>query len=300
MKTERHTLLRALPSILALALAAAGSAGAAENIATGEAAGTFSIDGKAVALRHAYAMRQPSDFDETKTDTAILLTEDPLPPESFEKLKDLESASHGKGNSLLLKLDESGSAIREVVHHSALGEANLQMSGMTHSEVRVEARTRDEISGSLATAKEEDFLQHRYKTDVRFHAAVREAFRDPPAPDAATGKKLPAGGGEPGKAWMALHEAILRKDLAAIKKMSLPGEMPNMSDEDLRKGLELMALMSPEKIVIEDGYVRGDDAVLYMSGIQGGEKQYGVVRLSRTGGNWRPAGEKWSNTPPKR
>ena len=99
---------------------------------------------------------------------------------------------------------------------------------------------------------------------------------------------------------MALHEAILRKDLAAIRKMSLPGEMPDMSDEDLRKGLELMALMSPEKIVIEDGYVRGDDAVLYMSGIQGGEKQYGVVRLSRTGGNWRPAGEKWSNTPPKR
>jgi hypothetical protein len=59
-----------------------------------------------------------------------------------------------------------------------------------------------------------------------------------------------------------------------------------------------MAAMTPEKIVIEDGYVRDDDAVLYMTGLQGGEKQYGTVRLSRIAGNWRPAGEKWTNTPP--
>ena len=74
-----------------------------------------------MSLHHAYAMTQPSDFDEKKTDTAILLTEDPLPPRALEGLKDLESAA--QGNSLLLKLDESGNAIREVVHHSALGGA---------------------------------------------------------------------------------------------------------------------------------------------------------------------------------
>ena len=173
------------------------------------------------------------------------------------------------------------------------------MSGMTHSDVRVAARSAGAISGSVSTAKEEEFLKHSYKTDVRFHAVLRESFREAPAPDAKTGRKLPAGGGEPGKAWMALHAAILRKDVAMIRKMSRPGEMPDMSDDDLKKGLELMAAMTPEKIVIEGGYVRDDDAVLYMTGLQGGEKQYGTVRLSRIAGSWRPAGEKWSNTPPQ-
>ena len=288
-----------LSALLLAALALPRAARAAVTVAPGEADGSFSIDGKTVSLHHAYAMTQPSDFDETKTDTAILLTEDPLPAKAFEELKDLESAAQGKGNSLLLKLDDSGRAIREVVHHAALGDGSLQMSGMTNSEVHVAARTVDAISGSVATAKEEEFLKHRYRSDVRFHALLREAYREPPAPDTATGQKLPPGGGEPGKAWMALHQAILRKDIAAIKKMGPPGEMPDMSDEDLKKGLDLLALMTPEKIVIEDGYVRGDDAVLYMSGMQGGEKQYGTVRLKRTNGSWRPAGEKWSNTPPK-
>ena len=291
---------RSLPAALLLtALAFPGAARAAEAVAPGEAAGSFSIDGKAVSLHHAYAMTQPSDFDEKKTDTAILLTEDPLPAKALEELKDLESAAQGKGNSLLLKLDDSGRAIREVVHHAALGGGSLQMSGMTNSEVHVAARTGDAISGSAGTAKEEEFLNHRYRSDVRFHAVLREAYREPPAPDAATGRKLPPGGGEPGKAWMALHQAILRKDIAAIKKMGPPGDMPDMSDEDLKKGLELLAIMAPEKIVIEEGYVRGDDAVLSMSGMQGGEKQYGTVRLKRVNGSWRPAGEKWSNTPPK-
>jgi len=287
-------------SLVLGAFAASAPAGAGESVAPGEAAGSFSIDGKSVTLSHAYAMTQPSDFDEKKTDTAILLTEDPLPARALEGLKDLESAAQGGGNSLLLKLDESGNAIREVVRHSALGGGSLQMSGMTHSEVRVSSRDSGGISGSVSTAQDEEFLKHRYKSDVRFHAVLRESLREPPAPDAKTGKRLPAGGGDPGKAWMQLHRAILRKDLATIRKMSRPGEMPDMSDEDLKKGLELMAAMTPEKIVIEDGYVRDDDAVLYMTGFQGSEKQYGTVRLSRIAGNWRPAGEKWSNTPPER
>ena len=77
-----------------------------------------------------------------------------------------------------------------------------------------------------------------------------------------------------------------------------PADMPDMPDEDLRKGLEIMAAMTPPKITIDDGYVAGDAAVLYVSGVLENEKQYGTVRLSRVGGAWRPAGESWSNKPP--
>jgi hypothetical protein len=291
-------ILSRLSFVLLAGWVVAGTARAADSLAAGSASGNFSVDGKAVALHHAYAMRQPDDFDEKKIDMAILLTENPVSDKTLEALKDLESASGEKGSSLFLKFDDAGHAIREVIHHSALGEKSLQMSGMTNSEVRIVSQSKDSISGSAATPKEGKFLEHRYKSDVTFNAQIRDAVREPLVPDAKTGKKLPPGGGEPGKAWMALHEAILRRDLAAVKRMSRPGEMSDLSDEDLKKGLELLAIMSPEKVVIEEGYVGGDDAVLYMTGMQGGERQYGTVRLARAGGTWRPAGEKWSNTKP--
>jgi hypothetical protein len=185
-----------------------------------------------------------------------------------------------------------------VIPHSALGGGNLQMSGMTHSEIHVTSRGRDAISGSVSTPKEEEFLEHRFRSDASFHATIRDAVREAPAPDAKTGTKLPAGGGDPGKAWLALHEAIVKKDLAAVKKLAGPGSIPELSDEDLKKGLEMMAALSPEKIKIEDGYVSGDDAVLYLTGTLGGEKQYGTVRMEKSSGSWKPAGEKWSNTKP--
>src|SRR5258708_29471152 len=86
--------------------AAAGTLRASDSPVPGSASGTFSIDGKAVALHHAYAMRQPDVFDETKTDLAILLTEEPVPDKTLEGLKDLEGASWGKGSSLFLRLNE--------------------------------------------------------------------------------------------------------------------------------------------------------------------------------------------------
>ncbi|MGH9441278.1 MAG: hypothetical protein ACRD16_03275, partial [Thermoanaerobaculia bacterium] len=127
-----------LPALLALgALAAPGTLRSADSLAPGEASGTFSLDGKVVLLHHAYAMTQPSDFEEKKTDTAILLTENAVPEEKLRGLEDLERA--GEGNSLFFKLDETGNAIREVVRHTALGDASLQMSGMTHSVLQVAA-----------------------------------------------------------------------------------------------------------------------------------------------------------------
>ena len=256
------------------------------------------MDGKTIELHYAYAMAQANPFDEKKTDTAILLTDKPLPEAAFAGVKDLESAGRLEPrNSVLFVLDEGGQAMREVVHHDALGDMSLQMSGMTHADITIKSRSGGRIEGSAQTKGPEDFLKHTYEVKAQFEAAIRQALRDAPPPDAKTGKKLPPGGGEPGKAYLSLQDAIRRKDLAAIRKMK-PADMPDMPDEDLRKGLEIMAAMTPPKITIDDGYVAGDAAVLYVSGVLENEKQYGTVRLSRVGGAWRPAGESWSNKPP--
>lgn len=269
-----------------------------EPASPGGASGSFSVDGKSIELHHAYAMAQANPFDEKKTDTAILLTDTPLSEEAFAGVKDLEAAGRLEPhNSVLFVLDESGQAVREVVHHDALGDMSLQMSGMTHATVTISSRAGGRIEGSAQTKGPEDFLRHKYEIKAQFQAPIRQAHRDAPPPDAKTGKKLPPGGGEPGKAYLALQEAIRKQDLAAIRKAK-PADMPDMSDDDLRKGLEIMAAMTPPKITIDDGFVAGDAAVLYVSGVLEGEKQYGTVKLARVGGAWRPAGESWSNKPP--
>jgi hypothetical protein len=297
---------RLIASVCAVfAAALLGPAGAVglppEPASPGTASGSFSVDGKKIELHYAYAMAQVNPFDEKKTDTAILLTDKPLPEAAFAGVKDLEAAGRLEPhNSVLFVLDESGQATREVVHHDALGDMSLQMSGMTHAAITITSRAEDRIEGSAQTKGPEDFLKHKYEVKAQFQAPIRQAHRDAAPPDAKTGKKLPPGGGEPGKAYLALQDAIRKKDLAAIRKGAKPADMPDMSDEDLRKGLEIMAAMTPVRITIDDGYVAGDAAVLYVSGILEGEKQYGTVKLSRVGGAWRPAGDSWSNKPPSR
>jgi hypothetical protein len=289
----------AAAALLVLPLAAAAQSAAAGS--AGTASGTFSVDGKSVQLKYAYAMTQPNTFDEKKTDTAILLTDKPVPDADLAAAKELGRAVMGGAgrNAVLFEIDESGRAMREVVRHESLGEASLQMSGMTHADVKLSSRTGGRVEGTAETKEPEDFVKHKYAIHAKFSAPVRAARRDPPAPDAKTGKKLPKGGGEPGKAYLSFEDMIRRKDVAGLRKLK-PAGVADMTDEDLKAGLELMAAMTPEKIAVDDGYIDGDQAVLYVSGMHEGKKQYATVRMQRSDGVWRPADQKWSDKPPEK
>jgi hypothetical protein len=286
----------ALGVLLAAAASAASAASAAPE---GSASGSFSVDGKSVELRYAYAMSQPNTFDEKKTDTAVLLTDQPVSDAELSAAKELGRVAAGAGrNSVLFEIDETGRAMREVVRHASLGESSLQMSGMTHADVKLSNRTADRVEGSADTKEPEDFVHHKYAIHAKFSAPVRAARRDPPPPDAKSGQKLPKGGGEPGKAYLAFEDMIRRKDIAGLKKLK-PQGVADMSDEDLKAGLEIMAAMTPAKISIDDGYIDGSSAVLYVSGMQDGKKSYGTVRMTKTD-VWRATEQKWSDKPPEK
>jgi hypothetical protein len=268
--------------------------------ASGTASGSFSIDGKKVEIKYVYAMSQPNTFDEKKTDTAVLLTDQPVPDAELAAAKELGRVATNKGrNSVLFEIDDSGRAMREVIRHESLGDGSLQMSGMTRADVKLSARTADKVEGSADTKETEEFLKHKYVIHAKFSAPVRAARRDPPPPDAKSGQKLPKGGGEPGKAYLAFEELIRKKDIAGLRKLK-PQGVADMSDEDLKAGLELMAAMTPAKISIEDGYINGDGAVLYVSGSVDGKKQYGTVRMTKGDGVWRATDQKWSDKPPEK
>ena len=294
------SVLRLAAAVSLAAFALASTAEAAAPAAAGTCSGSYSIDGKSVTLKFVYAMAQPNPFDEKKTDVAVLLTDKAVPDAELAGAKDLESVGRGsQRNSVLLVMDDTGTGRREVIHHESLGDMSLQISGMTHSDVKLGAHNADHVEGSADTKEAEDFMKHKYAIHAKFSAPVRQARRDPPLPDAKSGQKLPKGGGEPGKAYLAFEDMIRRKDVAGIRKLK-PAGAPDMSDEDLKAGLELMAAMTPEKITIDDGFVSGDLAVLYVSGTQGGQKQYGTVRMTKSDGAWHPGDQKWSDKPPEK
>ena len=271
---------------------------AAAKVAPGTAAGTLTIDGTAVELTYAYAMSQPNVFKKEQMDTAVLLTDTALPPEAL-KVEDLQRATRGIKNSVLFAIDASGKPQLEIVHHVALGGMVLQMSGFTHAKFTGAPITKEHIEGSFATQGEEDFMKHRYKLAVSFNANVVQAILPEPLPNAQTGQKLPPGGGEPGKAFLALQKAIHEKDLAAIKKLK-PADAPNLTDEQLKVMLGLMDAMTPKDAKITEGYVKGDVAALYVAGTEQGQPKYGTVEVRRVNGVWGGVKVSWSDQPPKK
>lgn len=286
----------ALLVILATLTARATEASAAA--AGGTATGAVTIDGARLALKHAYVMAQPNTFDEQKTDVAVLLTEKPLPPDDLKGLEDLQDAGTGKHGWVFFKLDSEGRPIHEVIDHPKLGKTRLMMSGFTHAAFNPKVFGKNRVEGTFETKKTEDFMGHRYNIRVSFQAPVLQARRPEPLPDKNTGTALPPDGGEPGKAYLAYLKAIREKDIAAFRTFLSP-DKANLSDEELKEGLEFLAQMTPADLTIGRGFVSGDRAVMYVTGTVEKETEYGTIELKKSGAGWRMHSEKWSNVAPK-
>lgn len=115
--------------------------------------------------------------------------------------------------------------------------------------------------------------------------------------DAKTGKKLPAGGGEPGKAYMAFVDAVKNDDIAAVRKLHTGTEKE--TDSGMKEGIAFMKLTLPENLKVIEGYATADLAALSVTGTFEKEKQYGTIEMVRKkDGGWQVGHESWSNTPP--
>jgi hypothetical protein len=297
-RSRRHSTVVIAVALLLLSVSLGRSAVAASP-APGQASGSFSLDGQAITLRYARAMSQPSRFDETKRDLAILLTEAPVPEAALAGQPDLERVGRDLKVFAFFKLDDSGKPIEEVLAHPALGAGRLQMSGFTHATFNPVVVRKDRVEGVFETAQVEDFAGHKYRINVAFNSLIRQATLPEPLPDARTGKRLPADGGEPGQAYLQWDAAVQKRDLATIRRLK-PASMPDASDEALRKTLAVLAEMSPKEIKLVEGFQKGDLAALYLTGSEDGQKQYGTVRMEKSGGVWRAVDQKWSDRPPKK
>lgn len=140
------------------------------------------------------------------------------------------------------------------------------------------------LKGSLETAAPLTLNDTPIALDVRF---------DVPRPALpAAGQKL-AGGGDPGKAYLAYVKAYKDGDYAALVKLMPEGKAEDewgWRDEADRKTAIQGEMMAPRSATIVEGFQIGDNALLIAEVPHpwgGGRKAKAVVGLGLVGGTWR-------------
>ena len=203
------------------------------------------------------------------------------------------------------------------VRHPALKGKEIQESGFP-SGLALTALGPDRVTGTFGDGAQHDLgFDHKGQYKIRFDAPVERRFPlDEKLELAASAKKLPAGGGDAGKAWLAEackpvppHPNL--KDPKAVEKFltekgmtekDLQQEMARQSklkghavtrDEALKGMAELMSAMSElaETMALKDCKVLGGSAdariaILQVEATQAGVRLRTDITLVKEGGGW--------------
>jgi hypothetical protein len=232
------------------------------------ALGQLTVDGKTITLRNAYAVAGPDTFDGTKQAYLVLLTEKPLPPDAIKGAESFDVLGEKSVRSLLL----NGLALQIgpdkgyhlTIRHPALNDRELQKSSFQG--LRIESLGPDKVAGTIASSSgmgksegdggsEEITPNHRAQFKIRFDTPVERRFPlEEKLELGANATKLPAGGGEPGKAWMdqeckAPPALPNLKDTKAVEKYLFA---QGMTEKDLQEQIAQMSKREGRKVTREE------------------------------------------------
>ncbi len=148
-------------------------------------------------------------------------------------------------------------------------------------------------AGNLGVASTVKIANGRVAGTLRIkdNEKVADVKIDTPILSDDHGPALPAGGGEPGKAYMAYHEALAGGQPAKIRP-TLSKENGKDLDEAVKRGraADMVGQFTEEhptkSVKILRGWSKGDTAVLLWEGEKGQIKLTGEAVLVREGGRW--------------
>jgi hypothetical protein len=126
-------------------------------------------------------------------------------------------------------------------------------------------------------------------------ATILAAMITMPAIGGQAATPLPAGGGEPGKVYLAHLKALKAKDVAALKKLVSAERVKEMDKPDFKEMLGMIAEMAPSTVQIAGGTQTGDTATLNVTGENNGEKMKGEVSMVKEATGWKVDKESWKN-----
>jgi len=254
---------------------------AADSGATVE--GTMVANGKDVELPHVYVYAQKQGFySETDPTWTVLFVAVPVEERELDdhvwdaayvRLGITETAEFGDepeiqvySQDIVFSADQGGN-----------------VSGGSYPKIELSEAGEDRWVGRIYHEDPQTIFDDTFLYNFTFSAPLSDPF-------GPIGDPLPAGGGEPGSAYLGFCAAIHAGDMETLKTL-VPAEQAAMFDDEEYKAqfaeeLEFMKLMTPTEIEIVDGSSDGDIAILNVVGMMEGEEVEGEITMERFDDLW--------------
>jgi hypothetical protein len=279
----------------------------------GTAEGEVVVDGKVMKLAHAAAVSGPDHFDETKEAFTVYLTEKPVAAGVLESAADLKAADQG-GPALVVTVRPEGrsQSYQMLLRHPGAKDG-LSTSSSLSGKDRWLPVGPERVAGvvkSFFDDRPTEMFGHQVQYRIKFNAPVKKRFPvEPPLVLAESATKLGAGGGAPGKAYLASECAPLPVNpddpksveafLAKEGKLPTEQDLAEMSKEagkpvtredamKLFAGLlGLAAAMRPAECKVLGGAHDGKLAILQVQAQMMGSLSRADAYLVNQGGTWK-------------
>lgn len=240
------------------------------------ASGYFRIGDSRLEVHHALAVIEDKGDDPAQRQTYLYLSAQPLDAARVAAAFDADDA--------VRELDPDGGYIRVCIDASG-GDCGLFYSpeGFNtggYGELKLAQNDGKRIAGRYVLDTPEEFFDKDYQFELSFDTAVT------PAP----GTALPAGGGEPGRAYNAYLDALAKGDLPVLRTMAGDEGRWRYPEDDATAAKESLKSArdgQPLKADITRGRLNGNDAVLWVSGVDRDDiRRAGRVQMRKDAQGW--------------
>lgn len=284
MSTPRLITLLSLTFCMSLALWIL-PAGAGETAASVE--GALVVNGTTVELPYVYAWAQKTGFyDEADPTWTLLFVSHPIDERDLDgHIFDAAYVRVGITLSAEFSDEPELQVLSQDIRFSADAQGNV--SGGTYPQLELASAGPETFAGRVFHAEPAEFFDDTFQYDFSFSVPLSDPF-------GPIGEALPAGGGEPGAAYLAFVDAIHAGDLERLKALVSPEQATMLEGEDARDNIEFIQMMTPTEVVVLGGSSDGETALLEITGTVDGEPARGEITLVHQDGLWIATGSSWN------
>ncbi|MGH8052286.1 MAG: hypothetical protein ACREPB_16625 [Arenimonas sp.] len=249
-------------------------------------------EGKTLHFIDAHAAMGQDPFEEKLKVPMLWFTTKPLDHAALLQAKSDEiddavtdQVFEKEGAKLELRLDAEGKLVEGLQLYVPPGN-NRSVSSNEVGELKLNAPMATRANGRFILSDDSQL-----KCDLQFDVAIAGKGPPPPAPK-PWGVALPAGGGEPGKVYMAMHRATLAGDIDTMLKLATKERADKMrearKDPEFPKMMQMIKAFEPAQVRILSGRADATRAELQIDGKESdGAVMTGVVKLVMEAGSWR-------------
>lgn len=264
--------------------------------ADGKVDGSFTANGKTFALKHAYAQTRKDPFDKKKIVVLVIVTDQELSPAVVsDDMEFMLAQDKQQLTGFTAMIDADKQLISNTIFSPAFKKMK-QFSGVGVQELKLAAMTATRITGSVGMARPDDFDGEKYQYNATFDLPITKPAAPPPPP-ALKGTPLPAGGGEPGKAYLAYLKVMASGDTKAfLGSVAAARAKEASADPDFKKLFPMLQAMQPKGVKVTSGAVNGNTATLLVTGKDDNQVSNGTITMVKEGNAWKVEREEWKTS----